>query len=43
MVVVCLVCDFYLPNLGGVEAHIHHIAKNLVKHKVKVIPAVHIA
>eukprot|EP01147_Barroeca_monosierra_P001083 gene1083-4314_t len=26
---------------GGVEAHIHHIAKNLVKHKVKVVIVTH--
>ena len=37
-VVVCMVCDFYLPNLGGVEAHIHHIAVNLASQGTKVWP-----
>eukprot|EP00043_Microstomoeca_roanoka_P013237 m.129617 g.129617 ORF g.129617 m.129617 type:complete len:438 (+) comp15700_c0_seq1:46-1359(+) len=38
---ICIVCDFYLPNLGGVEAHIHQIATHLSTKGLKVVIVTH--
>lgn len=36
---ICMVCDFFWPNIGGVEAHIYHLSQRLVTlgHKVIII------
>ncbi|EGD81938.1 hypothetical protein PTSG_02624 [Salpingoeca rosetta] len=39
--VVCMVCDFYLPNLGGVEAHIFQIAHTISAGGTKVVIVTH--
>ncbi|KAJ3163933.1 hypothetical protein HDU88_006102 [Geranomyces variabilis] len=36
---ICMVSDFFYPNMGGVEAHIYHLSQRLVRsgHKVVII------
>lgn len=28
---ILMVSDFFHPNIGGVESHIHHLSQNLMK------------
>ncbi|ETW28697.1 hypothetical protein PFFCH_03826 [Plasmodium falciparum FCH/4] len=34
---ICMVSDFFYPNLGGIETHIFELSKNLIKKGFKVI------
>ena len=34
---ICLISDFFIPNLGGVEMHMYNIAQCLIERGHKVI------
>lgn len=34
---IAMVCDFFFPNLGGVESHIYELSQNLLAMGHKVI------
>ncbi|KNC98673.1 phosphatidylinositol N-acetylglucosaminyltransferase SPT14 [Spizellomyces punctatus DAOM BR117] len=38
---ICMVSDFFYPNMGGVEAHIYHLSQRLVRRGHKVIVVTH--
>ena len=38
---VCMVCDFFHPNSGGVENHIYAVAATLVARGHKVVMLTH--
>ena len=38
---ICLVCDFYYPNMGGVEMHIWCLAQCLIQRGHKVVVVTH--
>ncbi|SBT71868.1 phosphatidylinositol N-acetylglucosaminyltransferase subunit A, putative [Plasmodium malariae] len=38
---ICMVSDFFYPNLGGIETHIFELSKHLIKKGFKVIVVTH--
>ncbi|KAJ9080048.1 Phosphatidylinositol N-acetylglucosaminyltransferase GPI3 subunit [Entomophthora muscae] len=38
---ICLVSDFFYPNVGGVESHIYHLSQQLLQRGHKVIVITH--
>ncbi|EUD66161.1 phosphatidylinositol glycan, class A [Plasmodium inui San Antonio 1] len=38
---ICMVSDFFYPNLGGIETHIFELSKQLIKKGFKVIVVTH--
>eukprot|EP00164_Ancoracysta_twista_P004382 GFYU01005909.1.p1 GENE.GFYU01005909.1~~GFYU01005909.1.p1 ORF type:complete len:535 (-),score=99.04 GFYU01005909.1:22-1452(-) len=38
---ICMICDFFYPNHGGVEGHIFHLAQGLIQRGHKVIVCTH--
>ncbi|XP_031563724.1 N-acetylglucosaminyl-phosphatidylinositol biosynthetic protein-like [Actinia tenebrosa] len=38
---ICMVSDFFYPNMGGVESHIYQLAQCLIQRKHKVIIVTH--
>lgn len=38
---ICIVCDFFYPNFGGVEEHIYNLSQRLVRRGHKVIILTH--
>ncbi|SCM07976.1 phosphatidylinositol N-acetylglucosaminyltransferase subunit A, putative [Plasmodium chabaudi adami] len=38
---ICMVCDFFYPNMGGIEIHIFELSKELIKRGFKVIVVTH--
>ena len=38
---ICLVCDFFYPNMGGVESHLYQLAQCLLERGHKVIIVTH--
>uniref|UniRef100_A0A3Q3SEW8 Phosphatidylinositol N-acetylglucosaminyltransferase subunit A n=1 Tax=Mastacembelus armatus TaxID=205130 RepID=A0A3Q3SEW8_9TELE len=38
---ICMVSDFFYPNMGGVESHIYHLSQCLIEKGHKVVIATH--
>ena len=38
---ICLICDFFYPNMGGVESHLYQLAQCLLEQGHKVIIVTH--
>ncbi|KAI9493679.1 GlcNAc transferase [Zychaea mexicana] len=38
---ICMVSDFFYPNMGGVESHLYHLSQRLIQRGHKVIIATH--
>ncbi|KAL4221229.1 hypothetical protein ACF0H5_019493 [Mactra antiquata] len=38
---ICMVCDFFYPNQGGVESHVYHLSQCLLDRGHKVVIATH--
>ncbi|KAI9092853.1 hypothetical protein DFS34DRAFT_652814 [Phlyctochytrium arcticum] len=41
MVNICMVSDFFYPNMGGVEAHIYHLSQRLILRGHRVVIVTH--
>lgn len=39
---ICLVSDFFYPNVGGVESHIYHLAQQLLLRGHRVVVITHV-
>lgn len=38
---ICMISDFYYPNVGGVENHIHYLSQQLIARGHKVVIVTH--
>jgi len=38
---ICMISDFFYPNMGGVESHLYHLSQQLIKRGHKVIIVTH--